>query len=240
MRSRVTVLGAAALVAGLVLFVGVFAAQERATAAKARTVTKTYTNATPISIPAPPELNTSDEASPYPSQIAVGLRRATIRDVNVVLRSYSHTYPDDVDVLLVGPARTGKDTRIMSDAGAGRDLSDDPLTLDDEAPTLTLDDEAASHLPNGNGQDPDDGTSPIASGSYKPSDHVGTNRSETTVKPDTFPGVDTFSDGDPVALSTFDGVSPRGTWSLYVWDDGHGDRGQFAGGWSLQITARVR
>lgn len=229
MRRRLTALGAAALVAGLVLFVGVFAAQERVTA-KARTVTKTYTNSTPISIPDPELQRTRGQASPYPSPIAVGLRGAKIRDVNVTLKNYSHTFPDDVDVLLVGPARTGKDTRIMSDAGAGLDLTDVTLTLDDEAP---------SPLPDGNGLDPDDETSPIATGSYKPSDHVEVRRDGVTVEPDAFPGVTTFSDDDPVTLSAFDGFSPRGTWRLYVVDDGSDDIGQFAGGWSLQIRARV-
>jgi subtilisin-like proprotein convertase family protein len=228
MRRRVTALGAAALVAGLVLFVGVFAAQERVTA-QATTVTKIYRNWTPISIPATVE-GTNGQASPYPSPIAVSdLRGATIRDINVRLRNYSHEYPDDVDVLLVGPARTGKDALIMSDAGAGLNLSD---------VTLTLDDEALKRLPDGNGKDPDDGTTPIETASYKPSDYVQVRRDGVTPKnPDAFPGITTFSGNE--ALSAFDGALPNGTWRLYVVDDGHDWTGQFAGGWALQITARL-
>jgi subtilisin-like proprotein convertase family protein len=222
MRRRVTALGAAALVAGLALFVGVAAAQERVTA-QATTVTKNYKNVTPIVIP--DEGNTGP-ASPYPSTIQVsGLDGATIRDVNVKLRGYSHTFPDDVDVLLVGPARTGKDALIMSDAGGGRDLTGVSLTIDDEAP---------SPLPNRSRL-----AKPIVSASYKPSNYIGTMKSDGTVptEPDIFPGV-TYS--GKVKLSAFNRARPNGTWRLYVVDDGHADTGQFAGGWSLQITARVR
>jgi hypothetical protein len=235
MLRRLTALGAAALVAGLVLFVGVFAAQERVRA-QASIVTKTYTNSTPISIPDPELQRTRGQASPYPSPIAVtDLSRATIRDVNVILRNYSHTFPDDVDVLLVGPARTGKDALIMSDVGAGLDLTN---------VTLTLDDEATQRLPDGNGKDPDDGTSPIATGRYKPSDYVQLKRDGVTPKnPDAFPSPSvqgsfiTFSGNE--LLSAFDGTNPRGIWRLYVMDDGSDWTGQFAGGWALRITARV-
>jgi hypothetical protein len=225
MRRRVTALGAAALVAGLVLFVGVAAAQEQTTAnssqervtAQATIVTRNFTNSTPILIPStgPPP----NQASPYPSTIRVtDLADATIRDVNVKLRSYSHTFPDDVDVLLVGPIRTGKDALIMSDAGGGLDLANVTLTLDDEAP---------SPLPDGNGG----ATNPIVSGSYQPSDYAG-----RTLEPDVFPGV-TYSGN--VELSAFDRTQPNGNWRLYVVNDGAADTGQFARGWSLQITARV-
>jgi hypothetical protein len=237
MRRRVMALGAAALVAGLVLFMGVFAAQERVTA-QARFVTKIYTNPTPISIPAT-KADPYDQASPYPSSIAVSdLRGATISDINVRLINYCHTYPDHVDVLLVGPARTGKDALIMSDVGSGKDLG----SIDSDGKclgvTLALDDEALKRLPDGNGNDPDDGTTPIATGSYKPSDYVQVRRDGVTLKnPDAFPGITTFSGNE--LLSAFDGALPNGIWRLYVVDDGHDDIGQFAGGWSLRIRAKL-
>jgi len=37
-------------------------------------------------------------------------------------------------------------------------------------------------------------------------------------------------------LGTFDGLSPNGTWSLYVYDGGIDNGGQISGGWSLAIT----
>ena len=40
--------------------------------------------------------------------------------------------------------------------------------------------------------------------------------------------------------SAFDGTNPNGAWKLYVVDDTIGSAGKFAGGWSLEIKAKVR
>ncbi len=40
-----------------------------------------------------------------------------VTDVNVTLGGLTHTYPDDLDFLLVGPG--GQQATIMSDAGDG-------------------------------------------------------------------------------------------------------------------------
>jgi hypothetical protein len=37
-------------------------------------------------------------------------------------------------------------------------------------------------------------------------------------------------------LSVFNGTTPNWTWSLYVVDDGAGDQGSFASGWSISIN----
>jgi hypothetical protein len=81
--------------------------------------------------------------------------------------------------------------------------------------TLTFDDAAATTLAS---------SSIIVTGTNKPS-NVGAN--------------DTFSAPAPAGpyaatLSTFNGTSPNGIWSLYVVDDGPGDQGTLAG-WSLTI-----
>lgn len=165
--------------------------------------TRSFSNSDPITIP------DSGAASPYPSEINVsGIgSRAIITDVNLTLHNFSHTCPDDIDMLLVGP--TGKNLIVMSDVGGcGTNVSDVTFTLDDQA-TSTL-----------NSSDPMvDGTS------YKPSNVGG---SDTFDPPAPTPSTKT-------KLSTFNFTRPNGTWKLYVMDNAGGDSGQFAGGWSLDI-----
>ena len=69
--------------------------------------------------------------APYPSPITVTGLPSRVTDVNVTLGGLTHTFPGDLDFLLVGPG--GQQATIMSDAGgsSGIDLVD--LTLDDEA-----------------------------------------------------------------------------------------------------------
>ena len=42
-----------------------------------------------------------------------------------------------------------------------------------------------------------------------------------------------------VAISTFDGADPNGTWRLWVMDNVPGVAGEIRGGWELRITAEV-
>ena len=57
--------------------------------------------------------------------------------MNLKPRGYSHTFPDDVDVLLVGP--TGANALMMSDVGGGDDVSRKNLVLDDQATDFLAD-----------------------------------------------------------------------------------------------------
>lgn len=99
-----------------------------------------FSNPALISIPS------SGSATPYPSIISISGFSGAITDVNVTLHGLTHTFPTDLDILLVGPA--GQSVLLMSDVGGGSDL--------DNA-TLTFDDQAASSVPN-----------PIVAGTYKP------------------------------------------------------------------------
>jgi subtilisin-like proprotein convertase family protein len=159
----------------------------------------------------PTAINVSDaqavgKANPYPSSIVVSGLVGNITDVNATLTGFSHTFPADADVLLVGP--TGANTTLMSDACGDGDLS---------GANLTFDDGAAATLPN---------TGQCVAGSYKPSDYVAG---------DTFPAPAPVPNAT-VALANFNGTMPNGTWSLYVVDDAGLDVGRLAGGWSLDIT----
>ena len=174
--------------------------------------TATFGNSSPIQIPRS-DSGGGGVADPYPSQINVQNLSGNISDLDLKLSGYSHTFPDDVAVLLVGPQ--GQNTLVMSDAGFSDDVS---------KVNLTLDDEAISPVPD---------SSKITTGTYKPT--RGTPEQGTNQVPASFPSP---APAGPYAtnLSAFDGTNPNGTWSLYVVDDSAGDVGQFAGGWSLDIT----
>lgn len=93
-----------------------------------------FANATSINIPAGAPVSTSGAAAPYPSTIAVSGILGTVSKITATLTNLSHTFPDDVDVLLVGPA--GQKVILMSDAGGSLDLVNVSLTFDDAGPAL--------------------------------------------------------------------------------------------------------
>jgi subtilisin-like proprotein convertase family protein len=92
--------------------------------------TATLANPAPILIP------DSGPAAPYPSTILVSGLTNPVTKVTATLRGLTHTFPSDIDVLLVGPG--GQTVVLMSDAGGGTDVS---------AINLTFDDAAAAELP---------------------------------------------------------------------------------------------
>jgi subtilisin-like proprotein convertase family protein len=139
----------------------------------------------------------SGPGSPYPSQISVGGLPQTIRKMRVTL-FLTHTFPDDLDIMLVGPG--GQNALIMSDVGGDVNASGVGLTLDDAA---------ANSLP-------DEGL--LVAGTFKPT-NSGTG--------DAFPGPAPASAGTS-ALSVFDGTNPNGTWRLFVVDDATGDMGNIS------------
>jgi subtilisin-like proprotein convertase family protein len=161
----------------------------------------TFCNTTTITIP------DSGPGSPYPSNIAVSGLYSTLTNVNVILQRLTHTYPDDIDVLLVGPA--GQNLIIMSDVGGTFGVADITLTLDDAAATLL----------------PDAG--PLTTGTFRPN-NVGAG--------DPFPAP-APAPSAATQLNVFNGTNPNGTWSLYVVDDSPGDLGQFQTGWCLVLAA---
>jgi hypothetical protein len=170
-----------------------------------KNVHKTFSNTGQIAIPG------NGEATPYPAPIQVnGFKNGKIKDVNLTLRNFSHTFPDQVDVLLVVP--NWLNALVMCDVG-GNDNAD--------YLSITIDDDALSGLPL---------SSQLSSGSFKPTNDGGI---------DTLPAPAPLSSGN-VALSVFNGANPNGQWQLFVRDDNPGDNGDIAGGWSLQITAKVK
>ncbi|MGH9580306.1 MAG: hypothetical protein ACRD2R_04875, partial [Terriglobales bacterium] len=145
-------------------------------------------------------------ATPYPSNIVVSGLSGTITKVTVKLKGFSHTFPDDVDILLVGP--TGTNLILMSDVGSGFSVSGLDLTFDDLGLSL-----------------PDSST--LSSGTFRPTDFPGTGT-------ESFPSPAPAASANPL-LSAFDGTDPNGTWSLYVVDDEQPDSGSISMGWEITI-----
>ncbi|HEU4889788.1 MAG TPA: Ig-like domain repeat protein, partial [Thermoanaerobaculia bacterium] len=123
----------------------------------------------------------------YPSNIVVSGVSGTIAKMTVTLRNFTHTWPGDVDVLLVGPG--GQKMVLMSDTGTSNDVSNI---------TLTFDDAAASPL----------GTGTLASGTYLPTNLADGDGDDVYPAP---------APASPYGstLSVFNGTAPNGTWSLY-------------------------
>ena len=147
------------------------------------------------------------KSDPYPATVTVSGLGAKVFDVDVRLNGLTDTYPDDLDVLLVGPG--GQRTRLMSDVGTGNGVTG----LD-----LTFDDEATEGFP-----DEDE----LTGGSFKPTD-VDEDGYPDNFDPAPAPTATT-------SLVTFDGTDPNGTWSLYVMDDAGRDVLGTLAGWSLDI-----
>jgi hypothetical protein len=178
-----------------------------------------FCNTTPIVFTPPPQPTQAVQAlAPYPSQITVSGQTGTITDVNVILNDLTYEVPDDLDIMLVAP--DGTRIMVMSDAG-GANFTAFPVTDID----LTFDD-AAANQPSADGQ--------LVAGTFRPIDDDD--------DPDEFDAADTFLSPAPATpsvatLSTFNGLNPNGTWSLYVVDDNPGPPVvmDIGGGWCLDI-----
>lgn len=160
-----------------------------------------FTNATPFVIP------DSGAASPYPSAIVVAGLTGVVKSVTATLRGYTHSWPDDVDVLLVGP--NGQKVMLMSDCGGGNARKGITLTFDD----------AATNSVSDNGA--------IPAGTYKPTNFDNTTDNFAAPAP-----VGPYGK----TLDALNGSDPNGTWYLFIQDDSAMDGGSLAQGWSLNVT----
>jgi len=153
----------------------------------------TFANNSPITI------TDNTNAAVYPSVINVTNVAYPIFKVTVTLIGLTHTFTDDLDILLVGPG--GQKVMLMSDAGRAGDLNSVDLTFDDGAGVF---------LPD---------ATQINPGTYLPTDYeMGENM------PNPAP-----ASPYPTNLSSFNGSNPNGSWSLYIRDDVDGDFGSLQG-----------
>ena len=88
----------------------------------------------PVSNPASITIPNSGAATPYPSPINVAGVTGTVTKVTATLHGLTHTFPGDLDILLVGPA--GQKVMLLSDIGGGTDVNNVTLTFDDAGPAF--------------------------------------------------------------------------------------------------------
>jgi hypothetical protein len=133
--------------------------------------------------------------SPYPSIIAVsGVdTSATLVSVDFLM---THTFPDDIELLLVGPAGPAQNAILMSDAGGNTPVTNASVTFSDGA----------------SGGIPDGG--PLVAGVYRLT-NIGAG--DTYPAPAPAPSAAT-------TLASFTG-DPNGSWSVYAVDDATEDSG---------------
>jgi subtilisin-like proprotein convertase family protein len=150
-------------------------------------------------------INDAAAASPFPSPIQVKCVPGLLTNITVTLLGLSHSFPGDIDMLLVSP--NGRALKLISDA------VEEPIPFDDL--TLTFSDAAPQPLPLAGA---------VLSGTFRPTDH-------TSIDPDFFiPGALAITN-----LADFAGASPNGIWGLYVVDDATIDDGLIARGWSVTL-----
>ncbi|MBC8086842.1 MAG: VWA domain-containing protein [Phycisphaerae bacterium] len=146
-------------------------------------------------------------ASTYPSKILVQCAPKAISHLNVTLHGLTHSFPDDVDIMLVSP--TGISIKLLSDCGgfSPNAISNVDLTFSTSA-TAFLSDNAR-----------------IRTGTYRPSDYPN------DIDPFQSPAPAT---ANTTNLFTLYDTNPNGYWSLFVVDD-HGVNDGSLKGWTLDF-----
>lgn len=150
----------------------------------------------------------SGSALPYPAPLVVDCVPGPIKHLSITLDGFNHSFPDDTDVLLASP--TGPSVRLLSDCGAGLDVTNLVLTFTDTASTA---------LPD---------LAMIQSGTYRPTDYAD-------MPADSFPLPAPQNSTTATNLTPFLGSAPNGNWALFVRDDALGDGGAISNGWRLTI-----
>lgn len=148
-------------------------------------------------------------AAPYPSNIVVSGVGTDTTDISASFFGLSHSFPDDIDALLVAP--NGGTVRLMSDVGGAADLVNINLTFQDGAPAL----------PN---------STLITSGTYRPTNELAA---------DSFPApAPTGPYGTSLSALRSGSVDGTWSLYI-VDDFGRGDFGSIAGGWQITFQTAL-
>jgi subtilisin-like proprotein convertase family protein len=146
-------------------------------------------------------------ASTYPSKILVQCAPKSISHLAVTLHGLTHSFPDDVDIMLVAP--NGTAIKLLSDCGGSgaNAISNVDLTFSAEAMAFLSD------------------NAKIRAGIYRPSDYPN------DIDPFQSPAP---TNATTTNLFAFYGTNPNGYWSLFVVDD-HGQDAGSLKGWTLDF-----
>jgi subtilisin-like proprotein convertase family protein len=169
----------------------------------------TVANSTPLTIPS------IGASTPYGTTVNVSGLNSSNRTIKLEITGLTHTFPGDLDILLVGPG--GQKFIVMSDAVAS-------FATQNNA-TVVLKDDAEATLPA-------TGSTVNMNGEWKP-----TNHSTGDIFPAPAPAApyETPAPGGTATFATVfgtNGANMNGEWTLYVVDDASGDSGSIAG-WKL-------
>lgn len=165
-------------------------------------------------------------SSPNPSTINVVGGPTVIGSMRVSLYDLSHVFPDNIDVLLVGP--TGAKYVLMADTGGPFAINDPPTV------TLTFSDIAAQTLPD---------SATLFTDAFKPTScetPVLSFAAPAPAGPYVEPGCVLARPVTQSMFGAFGLTSPNGTWQLFVRDDAGlpvmmNVNGVIAGGWGLEF-----
>lgn len=162
----------------------------------------TIYNSTPIPIP------TLGPGSLYPSTIGIGTEVVGLDLASrmvVTIHNFSHTFPDDVTLILEQQIFPFHKVVLMSNCGGSTDVTNLTLTFDSAAPTS---------LPD---------TAALTSGTFR-----STSYGVVPVLPAPAPV------GPYESLSALNGIFPINGWRLYAYDSASPDGGSIEG-WSIAV-----
>ena len=145
-------------------------------------------------------------ATPYPSVISVSGLTGFVQNATLTLNGLTHSFPSDVNVLLVNPA--GAKALLVSHAGGAYGVTNLALSFADAATSVLP---QSSRMSSSTNKLSRYGAA-VSLPAPAPAPPYGTN------------------------LATLAGVAPNGAWQLYVLDDSRGDAGGIASGWSLNLA----
>ncbi|MCB0035441.1 MAG: DUF11 domain-containing protein, partial [Anaerolineales bacterium] len=139
------------------------------------------------------------ESSRYPSSIFIDSVPGLVRNITVTLENVSHTFPQDLSILLVGP--TGQSVILMSEAAGGQDADNVTLTFNDSGTPVPTNGLLTDTLV------------------YRPSNYGLSTPFPAPAPAGPYGG----------SLSAFNNSSPNGQWRLYVIDTVDSDGGVIDG-----------